>query len=88
MSTPNNLLRWLDDHRSQEFLGHAFRVKLDCLALLAGGGGSVADIATEHAVTEEAVRKHLRHACKCYGLTQRFVALVDLPSGSYATPIT
>lgn len=74
MRTPNNLLRWLDDHRSQEFLGSSFRIKMDALALLVGGVGSVAGIATEHKVSEEAVRKHLRHACKCYGLTQPKVA--------------
>lgn len=73
-NNPNaNLFRWLEDHRSQEFLGRATRVKLDCLALMAGGVGTVAGIATEHAVTEEAVRKHLRHACRCYGLTQQKV---------------
>lgn len=69
----DHLHQWLIDERSERFLGRAFRVKLDCLALLASGTGSVRGIAAEHRVSQEAVRKHVRAACRCYGLTQQKV---------------
>jgi hypothetical protein len=64
----DHLHQWLVDERSERFLGRAFRVKLDCLALLAGGVGSVATIATEHRVSREIVRRHVRNACRAFEL--------------------
>ena len=65
---PNDyLVRWLSDDRARAYFGPHFAVKVDVLLhVLNGTGGSLADIAREHGISRQAVRKHRQRAWRIY----------------------
>jgi len=64
----DNLIRWLADEKSAAYFGKSFSIRADVLAhLIAGTGGSLADIARRHGVSRQSAHRHFRQALAIYG---------------------
>jgi hypothetical protein len=63
---PNHLAAWLSDPRAAQYLGRAFVLKIQVLDHLITRRGSLAAIAREHGVTDQAVGKHAKRARRFY----------------------
>jgi hypothetical protein len=71
------LNQWLLDENAARFLGRHVQIKIDVLALLLTGKGTLAAIARKRNVSRQAVQKHFRTACAIYFGRQPKVAGVD-----------